>query len=64
MSDELNKQYGRLIIVSDDGKYDLTLYSSGPLHFYLAEHVDQRIQELGAANKELLKALLAKKGQA
>ena len=41
------RKKGRLIIVTDSEEYDLTLYSSKPKHFYVADHADEHIAYLG-----------------
>jgi len=41
------RRKGRLIIVTDSEEYDLTLYSSKPKYFYVADHADEHIAYLG-----------------
>ena len=41
------RRKGRLIIVTDSEEYDLTLYSSKPKYFYVADHADEHIDYLG-----------------
>ena len=41
------RKKGRLIIVTDSEEYDLTLYSSKPKYFYVADHADEHIDYLG-----------------